>query len=264
MMRRFCVLLVAILIGCGAIVQMQSAHGASLAKKKCTTKIKTINGKKYKVTTCVVTVKPPTRTPTATSTPSPTPTNTPLPTPSATPTAYMSPTPTQTNCLSLFECQMAVLGLMNEQRARFGIAPLAFDDVLTIGFGSCVGADGHTLAMIADDSVFHIAPGDSTTSPTKPVSFPNDVCGYGQTIATAGENVGAHGGESTELDDLRAILRDWTTDPANTPTLCASASTPSRSCVVLNAHFTRVGISIKEAPIDGIAPAYWTTVVFAP
>jgi hypothetical protein len=262
--RRLGVLLLVILVCCGAIGQLGRAHGASLAKKKCTTKIKVIKGKKYKVTTCVITVKPPTATPTATATPSPTPTTTPTPSPSPTPTAFVTATPTQTNCTSLMACQMAVLGLMNEQRAIFGIAPLAFDDILTIGFGSCVGADGHTLAMIADDKLFHVAPGDSPTAPTDPVSFPNDVCGFGQTIPTAGENLGAHGGESTELDDLRAMVRAWTTDAANTPALCATASTPSRECVVLNEHYTRAGISIKEAPLDGVAPAYWMTVVFAP
>jgi uncharacterized protein YkwD len=253
-----------LLVPLGAVAT--GVHGAPASKKKCTTTIKKRHGKKYQVTTCLVTnsktvtltptPQPPTETPTVT----PTPTNTPSPT--NTPTITPTPTQVQTECNSLRECQFAVLGLINEFRASAHVAPLlSFSDLTTSGSDGCVGADGHTNAMIASGDLWHIVPGDDVAKPKAPASFPNDVCGFGKTVATAGEIIGAHGGEIHELDNLRAIVANWTNDTPNTPSGCATAVAPSKACNLLNAHFTAAGVSIVQAPVQGVAPAYWMTVI---
>jgi uncharacterized protein YkwD len=124
-----------------------------------------------------------------------------------------------------------MLTLLNNDRAQYGIAPLALNATQTNGNGTCVGSIGHSQAMQQSGSIWH-------SNPSYPqASFPTDIC---VSFMTAGENVGeaGSGNEASDLSQLDSLMMSEPHDA----TTCAT--TVNHACNIINPSFKQVGIGI--------------------
>lgn len=160
--------------------------------------------------------------PTATAVP--TPTRTPVPTPTITPTG--TPVP---NCPGdMQSCMQVMLGILNQTRAQYGVAPLSLNQTQSLGAGSCVGSLGHSKAMQQSGTIWHI----NGSYPS--ASFPNDIC---VSTSSGGENVGeAQTGD--EVRDLNMMHNEMMSEPY-TP-----GCQGTHICNILSTQFTQVGIGV--------------------
>lgn len=187
----------------------------------------------------------PTYTPTAVPTDTPVPTSAPLPTATATPTpaptntpapVYYSPAPTNTpvpvstaGCPgSQNACIDAMLNIINNDRAQYGVAALSLNMTQSTGTGSCVGSYGHSVAMEESGSIWH----QNTAYPQ--ASWPNNVCVSYSALA---ENVGYQmtGNELQDLQDIDNMMMSEPYSPG-----CSG----NHACNILNPTYRQVGIGI--------------------
>jgi uncharacterized protein YkwD len=192
---------------------------------------------------------PSTPTPTATPVPpTPIPTNTP-PIPTATPTQtprpIPSPTPQPADCVS-GGCQQFVLQIINHHRASVGVAPLQLDMTMSNGTSGCAGSIGHSEAMAASGTIWHV------NSQYPQNSFPNGVCAGSYRML--GQNVGVWGGGdvASAVQSIDNLMMQEPHDPAT----CASQT--NHACSIINPAFTRLGVGVYAS--GGTA---WLTTDFA-
>lgn len=169
----------------------------------------------------------PTATPTATATPSPTATNT----PTATATATRIPTPVPACPGTLDGCRQAVVNMINQARAQYGVTGVVLNSRQSSGAGQCVGSQGHSQAMADSGSIWHY------NSSYPAASFPNDICVSG---STAAENVGQCS-QGNELEDLQCIHDLMMSEPYS------PGCSGSHICNILSSDFGGVGIGIVQA-----------------
>jgi uncharacterized protein YkwD len=177
-----------------------------------------------------------------------------VPTPTSTPsTANFSYTG---SCSDEPSCQSLVLTWINQVRAHYGIAALGLNSTQSAGTGSCVGSHGHSLAMMQSGTIWHVAPGDSLSSPTNPASFYRDIC---VNAMTAGENVGVGAGQS-EGGDLAMIMSGMMGENPNTPAGCAALppGSTNHACNILSSAFSSVGIGVVTGPFSTLNGPYLT------
>lgn len=129
-------------------------------------------------------------------------------------------------------CIQAMVNIVNQDRARYGIAPLTLNTTQSNGTGSCPGSYGHSVAMAQSGQIWH-------TNPNYPqASFPTNIC---ITFNTAGENVGMSS-SGNELQDLQTMDNLMMSENPNTPSTCGT--TVNHACNILNASYHQIGIGI--------------------
>lgn len=178
----------------------------------------------------------PTNTPVPPPSDVPSPANTPVPTdtpvPTLVPTSTPVPTPTVPTSCNGETCMGAVLDLLNNTRAQYGLGPLTLDLTQSNGTATCVGSIGHSEAMQQSGTIWHV----NAAYPA--ASFPNNNCYYGGFNSPAvGQNVGMMQGPN-EMNDLVQIHNLMMSEP-HTP-----GCTGNHACTILSTTYQRVGIGI--------------------
>lgn len=148
------------------------------------------------------------------------------------PPATSSATTTPDACAGAINaCTLAMLKMINADRAQNGLAPLILKTGQTLGKGACIGSLGHSRAMARSGAIWHI-------NPKYPrASFPNSVCMH---FKHAAENVGesASGDAHNDLMELDSLMMS---EP-HTPSVCALGI--NHACNILGRQFRHVGIGI--------------------
>jgi uncharacterized protein YkwD len=132
------------------------------------------------------------------------------------------------------DCALALLGMVNADRAKHNVPPLQLNRMQSAGTSSCVGSYGHSAAMARSGSIWHIDPHYPRAS------FPQDICVHSGTL---GENVGVSDSGSV-LRDLQVLDGAMMHEP-HSAAVCAA--TFNHSCNILNPAFRWIGIGIDEA-----------------
>jgi uncharacterized protein YkwD len=132
---------------------------------------------------------------------------------------------------ALSECTTAMLKIINQDRAEYGLAKLTLKPAQTIGKASCVGSYGHSRAMARSGAIWHV----NVQFPR--ASFPNSIC---VRFMHAGENVG-ESSSGNALTDLKTLDTMMMAEPHG-KNVCAS--TVNHSCNILNPAFHQVGIGV--------------------
>lgn len=193
-----------------------------------------------------------TPTPFASGTPAPYPTDTSVPFPTNTPLPFATDTPVPTqmpfvtdtpvpsaNCPGSNQgCIQAMMNLMNQSRATYAqqyglrLNPLQLNMGQSMGNASCVGSIGHSQAMAASGSIWHV------NSSYPQASFPNDICG--RSFSAIGENVGvaSNGDEMTSLTTIHQEMMSEQHDPST----CAQYT--DHACSIVSSTYTNVGVGI--------------------
>jgi uncharacterized protein YkwD len=124
-------------------------------------------------------------------------------------------------------CMQAMLTMLNNDRAKAGVAALTLNLTQSNGTASCVGSYGHSVHMAQLGSISHD-------------QFPADIC---VAFQTAGENVGeaSYGNELTDLQQLDSLMM------AEPHTSSTCSTTTNHACNILNPNFHQVGIGIYNA-----------------
>jgi uncharacterized protein YkwD len=179
-------------------------------------------------------VAAPTYVPVATNTPVPT--DTPLPTSTAVPTATSVPTavptPTVPTSCSGDSCMNALLTVLNNTRAQYGVGPLSLDLTQSNGTATCVGSIGHSEAMEKSGSIWHV------NSAYPSASFPYNNCYYGGLNSPpVAQNVGM----ASDSNELNAILyiHNLMMSEQHFP-----GCTGNHACNILSPTYSRVGLGI--------------------
>ncbi len=136
-----------------------------------------------------------------------------------------------TSCGAVRACLNATLRLINLDRARNGLNPLAFTRRQSDGGNGCPGSYGHSSAMALSGSIWHV----NRRFPR--ASFPHNICVM---YRSAGENVG-ESSTGNVSDDLQTLDRLMMSEP-HTATACAASY--NHACNILNPIFRHVGIGI--------------------
>lgn len=169
--------------------------------------------------------------PTATTIPTPTPTNTPVPTQYYAPTNTPVPVSTAGCPGSQTACIDAMLNIINNDRAQYGVAALSLNMTQSTGTGSCVGSYGHSVAMEESGSIWH------QNSAYPQASWPANVC---VSYSALGENVGYQmtGNELQDLQDIDNMMMSEQHDA----TYCQEYD--NHACNILSNKYRQVGIGI--------------------
>jgi uncharacterized protein YkwD len=170
-----------------------------------------------------------TDTPAPTAAPFPTDTATPIPTDTPVPTATL---PTTCNGQS---CMDAMLQIINNTRAQYGLSPYSLDLTQSNGTATCVGSIGHSEAMQQSGSIWHVNPAYPAAS------FTNNNCYYGGINSPpVGQNVGVMSNGS-EMNDLIGIHNLMMSEPHDAATCATSIN---HACALLSTTYHRVGLGI--------------------
>lgn len=114
-----------------------------------------------------------------------------------------------------------MLNIINDTRAKYGLAPYTLNATQSAGTASCIGSYGHSVHMAQVGYISHD-------------QFPADIC---VSVSAAAENVGMMG-SGNELQDLQGIHSEMMSEPY-TP-----GCTGSHVCNLLSSQYRHVGIGI--------------------
>jgi hypothetical protein len=128
-------------------------------------------------------------------------------------------------------CVHAMLTIINADRAAHRLAPLRLQRAQADGKSGCPGSYGHSVAMAASGSIWHV----NARFPA--ASFPHNLCVQ---YRSAGENVGmsASGNVDSDLHELDQLMMQ---EP-HASSVCAREA--NHACNILSPVFHFVGIGV--------------------
>jgi uncharacterized protein YkwD len=132
---------------------------------------------------------------------------------------------------ALSECTTAMLKIINQDRASYGLPKLNLKPAQSVGKASCVGSYGHSQAMARSGAIWH------ANAQFPRASFPNNICVH---FMHAEENVGESSSGSA-LSDLKSLDTMMMGEP-HSKNVCAS--TVNHACNILNPAFHQLGIGV--------------------
>jgi hypothetical protein len=129
----------------------------------------------------------------------------------------------------------AMMTILNNTRAQYGLPPLSLDPTQSSGTSTCVGSIGHSEAMAASGQIWHVNPAYPAAS------FPTNNCYYGHLNSPpVGQNVGMMG-SGNEMSDLVGI-NNLMMSEQHDATYCTQYQ--NHACAILSQVYTRVGLGI--------------------